>query len=175
MGADMLLALARHPHFSPEGSIAWGLAANTDSFELNSTTATHERHRIRLRHIYRLRIEKWLKSLSEDELDEFGEERLDWWAEKPSTLEAKHLDVTHQLMLDLESTVLTNNREVTEVTLGSTTWLCSGGLSSGDAPTDAYTPLQRLDASGILDAAITGPEYKAGSDYEISIRTKEQS
>ncbi|QGZ16774.1 hypothetical protein PBI_DEWDROP_127 [Microbacterium phage Dewdrop] len=173
MGRFMAVAIVAAPRNSQEAQQLAHQLTEQDSLELKSVTKAQERQDVRLRFIFGKRVDEYLEGLNEEELVAFGEERLGWFLDEDipggGVAEIRRT-LRHQLMLDIETIYLRANNEVTELYLSDRIWLVSGGMSSGDEPTDAYAPIQRLEDAQIFEEEVTIDELRAAVAYEKEIR-----
>ena len=132
MGGDMTIAMARAPHTGT--APLWG-STLTDLTRL--TTATRQR----------------LGALTDDALAA-ASDNLGFTNEEDDepnvVLVREHLHTFARWFIDPH----TIEREIAIVTLDRVAWVVSGGMSYGDAPTDAYDVIHTADFFGIYNAPI---------------------
>lgn len=59
------------------------------------------------------------------------------------------------------NTVTGHNREISTLRIDDVWWMATGGLSGGDLPTDAYEPLNLIDAYKVTEQPLTLAEISA--------------
>lgn len=147
MGADMSVAIAKEARMSAAAK-AW-----CDSLELAPEVLVKIEQHVLLGRVQRLEISETdlgdLEHLLEE--DDAGEEA-----------------ALRNLLALAVCTLAEGRRDVTTLFLHNTWWMVSGGMSWGDAPTDAYDLLTAVDAMGVTDRAMSVREVRAAHAAMVS-------
>jgi hypothetical protein len=180
MGSHMFLAAVEVPRYEPECfALLSQVHPRSDGPGETAESRSDTDLMKLLRTVMHVRVREWESELEDHEVQDLGEEFLDWYSTDGSVLdedmEGLRTILRNRVMQALQTTFLQRNTETVEIDLNGKLYAFTGGLSSGDTPTDSYLPMQLLERSEITRKEVTLSEAEAAWAQMKAEKAKERA